>query len=256
MTAFRLEIAPGDHFDVVLKPYSELTVEEHVRIFEEEVEETKQDYLHRAFGVPKRFARVMKPHEVDMAIERSKQWMEQNDARLRSMREVIDTLKDFQTANERPWTLKDAREILEQHGIYRDRIEAEGRTFIAPKNIDLDTSAGQWSDLEEAMIADKRLPEDQRPPESLNYCKVLSILMQEVTDAGVEVHYPAQHSDESDNEYGARLGRWLVDREALFRRCRWVDVAGVAAFFFSRSDYARMFTSHRWTLFQELTRQR
>lgn len=250
----RLTIAPGDHHDIELVPFDQLTVEQHIRIFETVKDETKADYLQRAFGVPERFARVMRPHEIDRVSEFFEGWIRDNDGRLKALANVHDTMRDFAEAHGRGWTLEEAKSILQAQGLYRERIEVAGRTFVAPQRIDVETQAGQWADLEDALNVDDGLPIEQRATESETYVKTLAILMREEVDGKLAFGYPAQGKEESDQEFSERLTAWVLDRRSMFMRATWVDVMGCAAFFFSKSDYCALYTSHRWTLFRGLIR--
>lgn len=256
----RLEIAPGDHFDVTVKPFEDLTAADYIRIFEKGPEdptkETPREVLQRVFGVPERFARIMTPDEIEQVLTTFVDWHKGNFAASERMAALKDMLKDIEQAHKRKATLAEIREALEQHRIFRDRIEVDGRVFIAPERIDIEATAGQWGDLEAAMAVDDEQPEHLRATETETYVKTLSILMREQDIDGTKLPgYPAQGKDETAEEYTVRLGDYLTERRALFMRAPWVDVMGVAAFFFSKSKYCALYTSQRWNLLRELMRQ-
>lgn len=255
-TAIRLEIAEDDHHIIDLKPFDALTVEEHIRLFEAgSDEETDAEYMQRALLLPQRFARVMRRDETERVASIIAQWHAQNNGLVEAMRKVSDSLSDFENANGRPWSFDDAKAIMEAHGVFRSSITIEGRTFAAPDRIDIESTAGQWADLEDALNVDEEAPKHQRETESATYVKALAILMREVNaDGSKQMGYPAQGKDESDDAFAERLGQWIMDRRALFMRAPWIEVMGCAAFFFAKSNYCALYTSRRWSLFRGLLR--
>ena len=256
----RLEIAPGDHFDIAVKPFEELTARDYIRIFEkgpdDPLKETPREVLQRVFNVPERFARIMTPDEIGQVLTTYVDWHKGKFEASDRMKALQDTLKDIEQAHKRKATLAEVREALEQHRIFRDRIEVDGRVFIAPERIDTEANAGQWGDLEAAMAVDDEQPEHLRATETETYVKALSILMREQDIDGTKLPgYPAQEKEETADAYTVRLGEYLTARRSLFMRSKWIDVMGVAAFFFSKSQYCALYTSRRWNLLRALTKQ-
>lgn len=231
---------PANIKEVVLVPFDQLTVEEHVRIFERDAEDeggtpllTARNRLARVLGIETRWVSVMSMAEVDDAFTFVQGWYDQNNGLRERMAKVHETLEDFENAHERPFNSKDVAAVMADFQLFRDSLTVDGRTFRAPHNIEAESCFGQWIDLQEAMTVEQ--------PESEAYIRALAIMM--VEDGGEA--WP------SDAE---ALRAFIVDRTALFRKAAFVDALGCAAFFFSRSERFAVLCGFRMTRFQSLLR--
>lgn len=244
----RLEIAPGDHFDAVIKPFHQMTVEEYIRVCETPEPETSspleaaQNRLMRFTGAPARIVRIMSIKEVDSALEFIQNVIEEQ-ARIKSQFDKVhETLGKWKEDHDgADYTVDDAREVLRQFEVFKDAIEVDGVTYTAPL---VEPSAfGKWIDLNNTMAA------LSSNPESESYVAALSIMME-----GQDGPYPSQAEGEPDREYEARCAAYTSARSSLFMRAPWVDVMGCAAFFFSKWERFAVITAHNMTRFRSLMR--
>ena len=114
-------------------------------------------------------------------------------------------------------------------------VVVNGRTYTAPV-IEESATFGQWIDLQEAMDVDKDV---EGKGETMSYVRALSILME-----GADGPYPVQAADETDAAYGQRTMAYTQQRMEDFLAAPFVDVLGVAAFFFSSSDNFAAICAH------------
>lgn len=241
MTPFRirLELAKDDYFDIEVKPFEQLTVADHIRLYESD----DQDKGHSTFdlllerivrmtGAPSRFIRCMSPKEADELMRVLDEQIRHNDRALASIAKINETLENWEKEHDGiPWTLDDAREALAQHGLFRECIEVGGKTYTAPSVES--ASFGKWIDLSAAMSV-------EGAKESESYVRACSIMME-----GPDGPYPTQRNDESDGDYSKRCDAYTQERRALFtNEARFVDVLGCAAFFFSKSDRFAAICAH------------
>lgn len=247
----RLTVAPGDHFNMVIKPFNELTVEEHIRLYESNAKDTgatpldiAKNRLIRITGAPPRFIRFMSMEEVDKAFTFIEEQTNAHDHIHGQLAKVHETLKEWKKEHEDvEWTIDDARSVMEAHGIFKTEVTVEGKTYAAPL---VEPSAfGKWLDLQEAMASDA----ENKAPESESYVRALVIMME-----GQDGHYPVQTEHEDDNAYHARCNAYTAERRRLFTTAPWVDVMGCAAFFFSKSQRFAELCAHNMTLFRSLRR--
>lgn len=246
----RIIITPGDHFDIEVKPFDELTVADHIRIYESDAKDTgynnldmAKNRLIRITGAPDRFIRFMSAKKVDELTRVMNEQTAAQDRTLSTMAKVYETLNAWEKEHEgKAWTVDDARAVLEDHRLFRGEITVEGRTYTAPKIME-DATFGQWIDLQAAM--DLKGME----AESMGYVRALSILMQ-----GEDGPYPVQANDESDEAYRGRANAYVQQRHRDFLAARFIDVLGCAAFFFFNSERFAAICAHSMTRFQHLTR--
>lgn len=246
----RLTIAPGDHFDIEVKPFDELTVAEHIRIYEGNEQDTgyspldmAKNRLVRITGAPDRFIRFMSAREVDELTRVMNEQTAAQDRTLSTMAKVYETLDQWEKEHDgKPWTVADALAVLEGHSLFRGEITVEGRTYTAPL-IEETATFGQWIDLQAAM--DLKGME----AESMGYVRALAVFMQ-----GEDGPYPVQRNDETDEDYRSRANAYTRQRMRDFQAARFIDVLGVAAFFFFRSERFAAICAHSMTRFQSLTR--
>jgi len=247
----RLEIAPGDHFDVVVKPFHELTVADHIRLYESDHKDEGANELERAknrliriTGAPSRFIRYMSLEEVDRTFAAIEEQTNAHDGIHSQLAKVHEVLSRWKEEHEdADWTIEDARNVIQAHGIFNDRIEVEGRVFTAPL---VEPSAfGKWIDLQDAMTT------SDGEPESESYVRSLAIMME-----GDDGAYPVQANAESNDDYHARCDAYTAERRRLFTNAPWVDVMGCAAFFFSKSQRFAELCGHCMSRFQSLRKHK
>lgn len=242
----RLTLGPGDSFDFEVKPFDALTCAEHIRIFETRPADEYLDpwpdaakakgMIQRYSGAPDRFIRHLSSAEVMEVMERINDANKENDRLSNVMRKVQDTLDGWAKEHDgKDWTLDDVIGVLEGHGIYRTRIEVNGRTYTAPV-IEESATFGQWIDLQEAMDVDNEV---EGKGETMSYVRALSILME-----GADGPYPVQGADETDAAYAQRTLDYTQQRQEDFLAAPFVDVLGVAAFFFSNSGHFAAICAH------------
>lgn len=235
----RLEIIPGDHHDVLLVPFEALTVNEIIRVCEtpsiEPVSDSewakfqaRKDELMRALDIPRRFIQFANVDEVKEFEDIYEGWMKKNRGYVTALGDVHKEMEGFQDANDRAWTIEDAREAMQRHGIYSDTITINGEVYKAPENLDRATFIGQWSNLED--ICQRA----ETKTESELYAQACATLMMREGE-----RWPGQGKDEDRDAFNARFLKWYEDRLALFMDAPWVSVMGCAAFFFSNSQQFR-----------------
>lgn len=246
MSTLRLTIAEGDHFDCHFPPFEQLSVADHIRIYEgKEPEEGTPLELAKArllkiTGAPDRFVRFMRQHEVEKAYDYAAQCIAENNAKLTALARVHETLEKWPDEHDgKLWTEHDARKVMEDFAIFQPTITVEEKTYNAePLGV---ATYGQWIDLSGAMNASKDWTESEL------YARSLAILMH-----GPDGPYPVQGKDESDTDYAKRAGEYSTERLRLFMAAPWVDVMGCAAFFFSKGGLYAAICSHSMTRFQSL----
>lgn len=236
----RLTLAPGDHYDFEVKPFEALTAADYIRINEPMPEglspmEQSQELLMRYSGAPTRIIRIMRPHEVDAALAHINEVTRSISKAKDAMDKVHETLKNWADEhNGQHWTSADAKELLDQMGLFRDTITVEGKTFTAP-DIENEAHFGQWIDLQAQM--------DVSTSESESYVRSLAIMM-----VGDDGPYPVQGEFEGDLQYNERRDAYTKERNRLFMASPWIDCMGIAAFFFSRSQRFALITGHNMNL--------
>jgi len=242
----RLTIAPGDSFDFTVKPFDTLTCAEHIRIFETRPADEYLDLwpdvskakgiIKRYSGAPDRFIRHLSSAEVKAVMERINDATKENDRLSNVMRKVQDTLDGWAKEHDgKDWTLDDVIGVLNGHGIYRSRIKVNGRIYTAPV-IEESATFGQWIDLQEAMDVDNEV---EGKAETMSYVRALSVLME-----GADGPYPVQGASETDAAYEQRTMAYTQQRREDFLAAPFVDVLGVAAFFFSNSGHFAAICAH------------
>lgn len=244
----RLEIAPGDHFDVTVPAFEELSVADHIRLFESNAKdegstplEIAQNRLIRITGAPSRYIRYMTPKEVDECFGAIEAMMSDHLRTHSSLAKVMETLDKWEDEHEgKAWTLEDARQVMDGHGLFRQVIEVSGRSYTAPL-IEQSATFGQWIDLQACMGLEG--------PESESYVRACSIMMD-----GQDGKYPVQGPAESDHEYSTRVDAWTEQRRRDFTDARFVDVLGCAAFFFSSSERFAAICGHSMSSLARLIR--
>ena len=208
----RLRLGPDDAFDIVVKPFDELTTADHIRIYESEAKDEGYNELDRTknrlvriTGAPDRFIRFMRQHEVEELVRVINEQTAAQDRTLGTLAKVYETLNNWEKEhNGKAWTIDDARAVLEDHSLFTTTIEVNGRTYTAP--LVEEATFGQWIDLQAAM--DMKGLE----AESMGYVRALSILMQ-----GEDGPYPVQANDESDADYRAFIRERFPEVESAKR---------------------------------------
>jgi hypothetical protein len=249
MTPFRIriEIAPGDHFDIEVKPFDQLTVADHIRLYESNDKDQGHSSLDllknriiRMTGAPSRFIRHMKASEAEELMLVLDDQIKANDRTMSAMAKVNETLENWEKEHDgEAWTLADVQAIMEQHSLFRDRIEVDGKTFTAP--LVEPSSFGKWIDLSAAMSI-------EGAKESESYVRACSIMME-----GEDGPYPVQRDDETDAAYTMRCDAYTESRRSLFHdHARFVDVLGCAAFFFSKFERFAAICGHSMPSLQAL----
>lgn len=242
----RITIAEGDYFDCHFPPFEQLSVADHIRIFEGKEEEgltpldTAKNRLVRITGAPERFIRHLTEKEVERANEYVSTCIGSHNDKLGAMATVNDTLEKWKEEHDgKDWTAEDAKTLVESLGIFRPSITHNSKTYTA---IPLGgTYYGQWIDLQHAVAELKDAPESEL------YARALAILMH-----GEDGSYPVQGNDESDHDYSKRANAYTHSRIQFFLSAPWVDVMGCAAFFFSNVDDFALICSHSMKLFRSL----
>lgn len=245
----RLEISPGDHFDIAVKPFHTLTVEEHIRMYEQddvdsgagEMERAKNRIM-RITGAPSRFVRYMTPNDVDKVLMAIEEQTNEHDRIHGALAKVNETLSKWADEHDgAEFKVEDAKQVMLDHGLFRDRFEVEGQEYTAP--LVERAIHGKWIDLQGAMIA----ANESKDPESMSYVRALAIMMD-----GPDGEYPSQRQDESDAAHETRLREYIEARQRLFLHAPFVDVMGCAAFFFSKSHRFAALCAHNMRRFQSL----
>lgn len=235
----RLTIAPGDHYDFEIKPFEAMTVADNIRINAPMPEglaplQEEQEVLQRYSNAPTRYIRCMKMHEVQAVLKHINEVTKAMQASDDALSKVKETLAKWEEEHEgKEWTREDAQEVLKSHGLFRDTITVEGKTFTAPLVEEGDY--GQLLDLERQMHASKS--------EAESYVRALSIMME-----GDDGKYPVQRDGESDTAYANRCDARSQERQRLFMAAPWIEVMGIAAFFFSRSQHFAAICGHNMKL--------
>jgi hypothetical protein len=246
----RIEIAPDDFYEGKLKTFDDLTVADFITMVEFKEDEHQnplerdRDRIMRFSGAPKRFVSHMTLSEVDEALGVINRTLEERNEIARRLHEVNTTFDKWAEEHSgSDYTVEDAQGVFEQFGLFRDSITIDGQTFTAPQ---VEVSAyGKWIDLQGSM--DKVKDE----AESLSYVEALSIMME-----GEDGPYPVQGKHETDAAYGDRCYKYTDKRKALFMQCRWIDVMGIAAFFFAKWERFALITGHNMTRFRSLSQHR
>lgn len=243
----RIELAPGDHHDITVKPFDQLTVEDHIRLYESNDEdhgsnplEVVKARLVRMTGMPSRFVRAMNADEASRTMKAIDAQIRENDSTMDALAKVHETLEKWEEEHDgQAWTIFDAQQVMEGLGIFKDRITVGGKEFTAP---DLAMATfGKWIDLSAAMS----IPNAK---ESESFVRACAIMMD-----GPDGPYPTQRDDETDLAYADRCNAYTEERRALFtKEARFVDVLGCAAFFFSRSEHFAAITAHSMPSLQAL----
>lgn len=244
----RLTIAEGDHFDIEVKPFDELTVADHIRIYESDEKDTGWSHLDtlrnritRITGAPNRFIRIMSEDELNELVRVMNEQTAAHDRTLSAIGRVYETLDNWPKEHDgKDWTTDEAEAVMRDHHLFRERVEVNGRTYTAPR-IDQSATFGQWIDLQSAVD----MPAGT--PESDTYVRALAILMD-----GDDGRYPVQANDESDAEYRVRANAYTQQRRNDFMAARFVDVLGAAAFFFFNSERFAAICAHSMRRFQSL----
>lgn len=227
MNQIRLTIAPGDHFDFEVKPFERITCREYDRIHAplptdlSPLQEARE-LLMRYSGAPPRFVNVMRGEEVDAALAHIGKVTADLNERKSAYSKVHETLSKWAEEHDgAEFGVEDARQVLKDHDFHRTSITIEGQTFTAP---DVEAASfGQWLDLQSQMLVSTS--------ECDSYVRALSAMME-----GPDGKFPVQGEHETDHAYQERVNEYTVNRQRLFWECPWVDVAGIAAFFFSKSQ--------------------
>jgi hypothetical protein len=235
----RIELAPGDHHDIDVRPFDQLTVEDHIRLYESNDEdkggstlEVVKARLVRMTGMPSRFVRAMNADEVSRTMEAIDRQISANDATMNALARVHETLDKWEEEHDgQPWTIHDAQAVMDGLGIFKDSITVAGKTFTAP---DVSMAPfGKWIDLSAAMS----IPNAK---ESESFVRACAIMMD-----GPDGPYPTQGEEETDLAYADRGNAYTEERRKLFtKEARFVDVLGCAAFFFSKSEHFAAITAH------------
>lgn len=246
----RIELAPDDVFEMEVVPFAQLSVADHIRIYETPEEDAprssspfmqqfalKQSIAKR-MGIPYRFVMAMKLSELEGLVQTYSRWTKENDPITKSLNTVFDTLKDFKEANQREWGVNDAREIMHQHGIFRSEVTINGEVYRAPASLDGDTLAGQWVELLDTFSA------HQGQPESEMYARACGTLMLKEGEK-----WPTMGKGETAEEFNERFLAWRLPRDKVFMNAPWVEVMGCAAFFFLHSMQFAAITAHSLTRF-------
>lgn len=248
----RLEIAPGDHFDVVVKPFHELTVADHIRLYESnELDEGAtplalvKNRIKRLTGAPERFVRAMGEKDADSVMTLLDEQTNAHDKAHKALQRVHETLSNWKDEHDGvDFTVEDARAVMQDHGLFKNWIQVGEETYLAP---DVERSPfGKWIDLQEAMVA----ADSSKEAESMSYVRALAIMME-----GKDGAFPVQGQDEADADYITRANEYQANRINTFKRAKWVDVMGCAAFFFSRSQRFAALCGHNMTRFRSLRPQ-
>ena len=230
----RLTIAPGDHFDFEIKPFSEYTVADYMRIMDSPVDETLNPFerrcadLIRHTDAPLRFVRSMSLEQVDEALAVIDQVTKEKDGAQHALHKVHETLASWAEEHDgQEWNYLDAQNILQDLGVFKERIEVGGKVYTAP--LVEPSSFGKWIDLQAAMDAEQT--------ETESYVRACAIMVE-----GDDGPYPVQGEHQSDAHYAEQCDAYTQERRRLLTEARWVDVMGCAAFFFSK-----------WPRFAEVT---
>lgn len=239
MSTIRLTIVPGDHFDFAIKPFDQITVSEYIRIHAPMPEgltplENRHEMLLRYSGAPSRYVRHMSMDEADRALKYIADVTKSLSDTKTKLNKVHETLKNWQEEHGgEEWTHADAKGMLEEFGIFCDRIEVEGKVYTAPE---VEGSPfGKWIDLQAQM--------DVSTTEAESYVRSMSIMMD-----GPDGVYPVQGEYEDDNAYNVRRDAYTAERQRLFYNAPWVQAMGISAFFFSKSQRFAAITGHNMTL--------
>ena len=230
-----------DYVDLPWKPFHELTVAEHIKIYETPdptFPDTPRGELERLkhtcekIGVPSRVTMVMRKHELEAMIDMHNAWNRDNDLAVGSLAKVHQAMEDFAEANGKDWVISDAKEAMQRFSIFRDSITVQGRTFKAPELIDRDTTTGQWLELIGIFESFGTSPESEL------YARCCGTLMMEEGE-----RWPIQGKDEDTDTFNTRFEEWRVPRDGMFTKAPWVEVMGCAAFFFCNSERFRLVTA-------------
>jgi len=245
----RLTIAEGDHHDIVVKPFDQLTVAEHIRIYENDSKDegynpldTAKNRLVRITGAPDRFIRYMRSAEIDELVRVLDEQVTANNMVMGKLAKVRETLDAWEKEhNGQTWNLADARAVLEGHSLFTTTITVNGRTYTAP--FVEEATFGQWIDLQSAMDV------VGGEPESMSYVRALAVMM-----TGEDGPYPVQENEENDTDYRTRANAYTQQRRADFLAAPFVEVLGAAAFFFSNSERFAAICAHSMSRLRSLTR--
>lgn len=225
MTTLRIAIADDDVHEIELKTFDQLTTAEFIRMAERDDDPTDATLtkdkakLIRLTGAPDRFIRYMTDSEVEQAYTYVLGVLESSNEHIKKLSEVNKTLEEWEEAHERKWNVEDAKQVMEQFGIFRSSVTMGDTTYDAKP---LGTAHyGQWIDLESAVFTLKDATESEL------YAQTLAILMH-----GADGKYPVQTEHESLEDYSERCGSYTSERVRFFMAAPWVEVMGCAAFFF------------------------
>ncbi len=245
----RLRLGPDDAFDIVVKPFDELTTADHIRIYESEAKDEGYNELDRTknrlvriTGAPDRFIRFMRQHEVEELVRVINEQTAAQDRTLGTLAKVYETLNNWEKEhNGKAWTLDDARAVLEDHSLFTTTIEVNGRTYTAP--LVEEATFGQWIDLQSAMD----VPGGEA--ESTSYVRALAVMMK-----AQDGPYPVQANEESDEAYRDRANAYTQQRRNDFMAAPFVKALGASAFFFSNSERFAAICAHNMSRLRSLTR--
>ncbi len=222
--SIRLEIAKDDFHILEFIPYEQLTIADYLRITEPGPPgELDHERITRAFGVPRRFARIMRAHEVKQVMDHYLEWIAKAPKMWDEVKAITEAIDKWDNPD-RQWTQEDAAAMFAERGMHRTSFEVDGRTFQVPQRVELTTVWGQWLSLTDAVSSHKG-------PDAAMYPPILAVMCMEEGET-----YPAQGKEEGDNDFEARFVAWLGARVEMFHRARMVDAMAVCAFFLSSSE--------------------
>lgn len=242
----RIEIDAEDFYEGQLKAFDELTASDFITMVEHKEDEAQnvlerdRDRIIRFSGAPRRFVSHMTFAEVAEALGVINETLHERGEIAKKIQTIDATFDKWKEEhNGADYTTEDAQKVFEEFGLFRDRLTIDGKTFTAPH---VEPSAyGKWIDLQGLMDRVKG------GPETLSYIDALAIMME-----GEDGPYPSQSKDETDNEYGDRCYSYIDARKALIMRAPWIEVMGIAAFFFAKWERFALITGHNMTRFQSL----
>ncbi len=235
----RLEIAEGDHYDFEVRPFDKLSTRQFDAIqrpLPEDLSPLQQDQelIRRYSGAPDRFIRYLSMDEAKAALKHIEEVTSDLSGVKTNMDKVNETLAEWAKEHEgEEWTREDAEALLKDFGLFHDTIKVGDTTYTAPY---VENAAmGQFIDLQNQM--------NVSASETESYVRALATMM-----VGPDGPYPVQCPDETEHVYHERCNAYTSARMELFWEAPWVQVMGVAAFFFSKSQRFAAITGHNMTL--------
>lgn len=228
--------AEEEYRDIPVPTFEELTVEQYGRLTTSVDGEAQHQTIARIFGLPEHLALALTVAERGELMEFLHAYLKDTAKAWADLGKAKEALKAVTEEHQRRPTPADIRAAMEGHGLFRSHIEAGGRRFVVPQELENTTKWGQWITAQSAIEEHVK----SKDPDWKLWPKLLAVFCLEAGE-----RWPTKADGEDADEFDERFGAWLGARQAIMQGARFVDAMAVTAFFFSTStEFARIMLPH------------